>query len=97
MELNIANDSINSYAQNGEAILNKNAINTNVLVNNGETVVLGGVFEQTTSNAVTKVPFLGDLPYVGHLFKKTAKSEAKNELLIFVTPRIVNDTIVGNH
>lgn len=97
MELNIANDSINSYAQNGEAILNKNAINTNVLVNNGETVVLGGVFEQTTSNAVTKVPFLGDLPYVGRLFKKTAKSEAKNELLIFVTPRIVNDTIVGNH
>ncbi|MFX5689065.1 hypothetical protein ABTD94_21855, partial [Acinetobacter baumannii] len=52
---------------------------------------------QTTSNAVTKVPFLGDLPYVGRLFKKTAKSEAKNELLIFVTPRIVNDTIVGNH
>lgn len=97
MELNIANDSINSYAQNGEAILNKNTINTNVLVNNGETVVLGGVFEQTTNNAVTKVPFLGDLPYVGRLFKKTAKSEAKNELLIFVTPRIVNDTIVGNH
>ncbi|MAK29360.1 type IV pilus secretin PilQ family protein [Acinetobacter sp.] len=97
MELNIANDSINSYAQNGEAILNKNTINTNVLVNNGETVVLGGVFEQTTNNAVTKVPFLGDLPYVGRLFKKTAKSESKNELLIFVTPRIVNDTIVGNH
>ena len=97
MELLIANDSINSYARNGEAILNKNTINTNVLVNNGETVVLGGVFEQTTTNAVTKVPFLGDLPYVGRLFKKTAKSEAKNELLIFVTPRIVNDTIVGNH
>lgn len=97
MQLNIANDSVNSYAQNGEAILNKNTINTNVLVNNGETVVLGGVFEQTTTDAVTKVPFLGDLPYIGRLFKKTAKNESKNELLIFVTPRIVNDTLTRNH
>ena len=97
MLLDISNDSVNSYAQNGEAILNKNMINTNVLVNNGETVVLGGVFEQTTANNVTKVPFLGDLPYIGRLFRKTAKNESKNELLIFVTPRIVNDTLTRNH
>ena len=97
MKLDISNDSVNSYARNGEAILNKNTINTNVLVNNGETVVLGGVFEQTTTDEVTKVPLLGDIPYVGRLFKKTAKNEAKNELLIFVTPRIVNDTVARNH
>jgi type IV pilus assembly protein PilQ len=97
MELDINNDSINSYAKNGEAILNKNTINTNVLVDNGETVVLGGVFEQENINQQTKVPFLGDLPYVGKLFRRESKTDNKRELLIFVTPRIVNDTLTRNH
>ncbi|QXW26253.1 type IV pilus secretin PilQ family protein [Acinetobacter johnsonii] len=97
MQLNITSDSNGGYAQNGEIILNKNEINTNVLVNNGETVVLGGIFEQENNNMQTKVPFLGDIPYLGRLFRKDVKEEKKRELLIFVTPRIVNDSAVGNH
>lgn len=97
MKLNIKSDSPAGYAQNGEVILNKNEINTDVLVNNGETVVLGGIFNQETQSKQTKVPFLGDIPYVGRLFRKDLKSDAKNELLIFVTPRIVNDSVTRNH
>ncbi|WP_411691470.1 type IV pilus secretin PilQ [Acinetobacter gandensis] len=97
MKLNIKSDSPAGYAQNGEIILNKNEINTDVLVNNGETVVLGGIFNQETQSKQTKVPFLGDIPYVGRLFRKDLKSDAKNELLIFVTPRIVNDSVTRNH
>ena len=67
------------------------------MVDNGETVVLGGIFEQQTANSQTKVPFLGDIPYIGRLFRKDVKSENKRELLIFVTPRIVNDSVSRNH
>lgn len=91
LQLNVTNDSAAGYAQNGEIILNKNEVNTNVLVNDGETVVLGGVFEHTNTKTETKVPFLGDLPAVGRLFRKDVKNENKKELLIFVTPKIVND------
>ena len=97
MKLNIKSDSRAGTAPNGEIILNKNEINTDVLVDNGETVVLGGIFEQQTTNSQTKVPFLGDLPYLGRLFRKDVKSENKSELLIFVTPRIVNDSVTRNH
>jgi len=97
MQLDIAKDSIAGSAPNGELILNKNTITTNVLVNNGETVILGGVFEQTTKNEQRKVPFLGDIPYIGRLFRKDTKSDDKQELLIFVTPRIVNDSVSRNH
>lgn len=97
MKLDISKDSVAGAAPNGELILNKNNINTNVLVDNGETVILGGVFEQTTTNSQTKVPFFGDIPIVGHLFRKDVKSDDKQELLIFVTPRIVNDTLARNH
>jgi type IV pilus assembly protein PilQ len=67
------------------------------VVDNGETVVLGGIFEQENINSQTKVPFLGDLPYVGKLFRRESKQDNKRELLIFVTPRIVNDTLTRNH
>ncbi len=97
MKLDISKDSVAGAAPNGELILNKNNINTNVLVDNGETVILGGVFEQTTTNSQTKVPFFGDIPLVGRLFRKDVKSDDKQELLIFVTPRIVNDTLARNH
>lgn len=91
MQLQVTNDSAAGFARNGEIILNKNEVNTNVLVNDGETVVLGGVFEHANQNDVTKVPFFGDLPGVGRLFRKDVKTDEKKELLIFVTPRIVND------
>lgn len=66
-------------------------IDTQVTVNNGQTVVLGGVYEISNRIDAQKVPFLGDIPILGHLFKQNAKSEQKAELLIFITPRIVED------
>ncbi len=68
-------------------------IKTQVLVENGETVVLGGIFQQINTDDVTKVPLFGDLPVVGNLFKNTAKIYQKRELLIFVTPKIVAETL----
>ena len=97
MLLNITSDTPGNPTPTGQLTINKNQINTNVLVDNGETVVLGGIFEQETRNAQTKVPFLGDIPYVGRLFRKDIKSDNKRELLIFVTPRIVNDSVSRNH
>ena len=97
MQLNITNDSPGQITADGNIAINKNEINTNVLVDNGETVVLGGIFEQETRTSQTKVPFFGDIPYVGRLFRKDSKVENKKELLIFVTPRIVNDSQTRNH
>lgn len=68
-------------------------VSTQVLVDNGETIVLGGVYEQTTSNTSQRVPFLGDLPYIGFLFKQEIKLNNKNELLIFVTPKILEENL----
>jgi type IV pilus assembly protein PilQ len=68
-------------------------ISTQVLVENGETIVLGGIFQQTTADDVSKVPLLGDLPVVGHLFKNTSVISEKRELLIFVTPKILTDSL----
>ena len=68
-------------------------VNTQVLVDNGDTVVLGGVFEQETRTTTTKVPFLGDLPLVGYMFKRTSRTDLKTELLIFITPKIIKDSL----
>ncbi|VEG95593.1 type IV pilus secretin PilQ [Aeromonas encheleia] len=78
----------------GDAVsINAQSITTQVLVNNGETLVLGGIYQQTIKSDVTKVPLLGDIPGLGYLFKKTTSENKKRELLIFVTPRIVTDTL----
>ena len=66
-------------------------ITTQVLVNDGQTVVLGGVLETTKNKSTKKVPFLGDIPFLGHLFKSTADTNNKNELLIFITPKIMRE------
>jgi len=71
--------------------IDKRQVTTNVLVNNGETVVLGGVFEQTKIDSAQKVPLLGDLPLLGYLFRTDKKSNTKRELLIFVTPQILKE------
>ncbi|WP_162617338.1 type IV pilus secretin PilQ [Acinetobacter colistiniresistens] len=97
MKLNITKDSQSTPTPTGQLTINKNQIDTNVLVDNGETVVLGGIFEQENISSQVKVPFLGDLPYVGRLFRRDLKTDNKRELLIFVTPRIVNDTLTRNH
>jgi type IV pilus assembly protein PilQ len=66
-------------------------ISTQVLVENGETIVLGGIFQQTSADDVSKVPLFGDLPIVGNLFKTSQKIQEKRELLIFVTPKIITE------
>ncbi|GAB3050030.1 type IV pilus secretin PilQ family protein [Acinetobacter apis] len=91
MKLNITKDTLGILTEAGYAI-DTNMLQTNVLVGDGETVVLGGLYENTTSNGTNKVPVLGDIPVVGNLFKNKTRTEAKRELLIFITPRIVNDT-----
>ncbi|MCO8078534.1 type IV pilus secretin PilQ family protein [Acinetobacter lwoffii] len=96
MDLLINNDTLGALTAAGYRI-NRNEIKTNVLVDNGETVVLGGIYKESTSQAEKKVPFLGDIPYVGNLFKNKSRSNQKAELLIFVTPRIVNDSVSRNH
>ena len=73
--------------------INKQEVETRVLVDNGETIVLGGVYEQTKSNSVTRVPFLGDLPLVGFLFRNKREQDDKSELLIFVTPKIIKQAM----
>lgn len=79
---------------NGVPAINTNRVETKVLVDNGETAVLGGIFEETTTKSVDKVPFFGDLPLFGRLFKRTLDSTDKNELLIFISPKLLDDTLV---
>ena len=79
-----------SRSVNGVPPINKNEVDAKVLVSDGETVVIGGVFSNTQTKSVDKVPFLGDLPVVGRLFKRDLVEDKKNELLIFLTPRILN-------
>jgi len=73
--------------------LEKREVNTRVLVDNGETIVLGGVFERTRSKSEEKIPFFGDIPVVGWAFKQELKTDKKKELLIFITPKIIKDTL----
>ena len=95
MDLNVSKDSVGTiYA--GVPSINTRAINTQVLVENGETVVLGGIYEQTRSKDVSKVPLLGDIPYLGALFRHTSQVNDKVELLIFVTPKILKESL-GTH
>lgn len=89
MDLKINQDTVGSV-YSGVPSINTREINTQVLVDNGQTVVLGGVHEETNNNDTTKVPVLSDLPYLGKLFQKNVKSTNKRELLIFVTPKIMN-------
>lgn len=80
---------------NGTPTIRKNEVNAKILVNDGETVVIGGVFSNTQSRSVDKVPFLGDLPYLGRMFRRDIVSDAKSELLIFLTPRILNHQAIA--
>ncbi|MCG3858307.1 type IV pilus secretin PilQ [Psychrobacter sp. Ps2] len=76
---------------NNQVAISEDSISTNVIIEDGQTVVLGGVFKNRTSNGVDKVPFLGDLPYIGRAFRRDVRSNSKEELLIFVTPKLIND------
>ncbi|MDO4643299.1 MAG: type IV pilus secretin PilQ [Cardiobacteriaceae bacterium] len=99
MELNINNDELgNNVSVAGETSFTKNTsgVKTNVLVDNGETIVLGGVYKQTQRASTNKVPVLGDIPIIGNAFKKNSRTFNKNEMLIFVTPRIVDKRLVDS-
>jgi type IV pilus assembly protein PilQ len=92
MSLNVHKDSVGQTTLSGPSIDTKQ-VTTEVLVENGGTVVIGGIYTQDERTTVNKVPVLGDLPYLGFLFKNTLKQDNRNELLIFVTPRILKDTL----
>lgn len=94
MKLQVNKDNVNPALSTsyGLAIDTKN-VKTDVLVENGGTVVIGGIYIQEERNTVTRVPLLGDLPVVGNLFRKTDKTDNRRELLVFVTPKIVADTL----
>jgi len=82
-------------ALNGVPPIKKNEVNAKVLVSDGETIVIGGVFSNTQTKSVDKVPFLGDLPYLGRLFRRDVVADSKNELLVFLTPRIMNNSAIA--
>ena len=93
MELAIAQDSVGGTTSDGQIIIDTRKLNTTVLVGDGETIVLGGVFEETNNNDVEKVPVLGDLPLLGKLFRNKVVIEDKKELLVFITPKLINDAL----
>ena len=92
LNMAVKKDEIEGFVQSGIGDvpqINKREINTAVLIDNGQTVVIGGVYEFRDRSDVTKVPWLGDLPILGNLFKKKGRTKEKAELLIFVTPKVM--------
>ncbi len=92
MDLEVRKDSQGANTTAGPAINTQNVL-TQVLVANGETAVLGGIYEQQERNDVDKVPFFGDLPIIGNVFKRRTKQDDRTELLIFVTPKIMDESM----
>lgn len=92
LDVDVNKDSVGAETRAGFAIDTKH-IKTQVLIDNGGTVVIGGIFTQTDRSNVSKVPFFGDIPLFGNLFKTTGKVNEKTELLIFLTPKILNDKV----
>ncbi|MEY3182241.1 MAG: hypothetical protein RLZ35_226 [Pseudomonadota bacterium] len=90
MDINISNDEQGSTTSSGVPVIDTNTLNTKVLSDNGETVVLGGVFKNSLSNSQNKIPYFGDIPFLGRLFRSKSKTVTNNEILIFVTPKIVS-------
>ncbi len=93
LDLTVNQDTRGSPDVLGVPPINTRNVSTQVLVDNGETVVLGGVYSQATNYSEDRIPFFGDLPYVGFLFKRTSDSRTKSELLIFVTPKILKENL----
>ena len=96
MEVKVTKDEPDfANALNGVPPIKKNEVDAKVLVADGETIVIGGVFSNTQTKSVDTVPFLGELPYLGRLFSRDVVTDRKNELLIFLTPRILNGQAVS--
>ena len=94
LDLDVNKDSVGQATAAGFAINTKH-IRTQVLVENGGTVVIGGIFELQETDSETKVPGLGDLPGLGYLFKTKTRQSQKQEMLVFITPRMVSDRAVA--
>lgn len=92
MKLKINKDALGPSTSIGPTIKTKE-INSDVLVDNGGTVIIGGIFEQEELSGTTRVPLLGDIPYIGFLFKSTSKSEKRTELLVMITPKIIDNAV----
>jgi len=92
MDLEVNKDEVGTVFL-GIPSIDTRSVKTQVLVDNGETVVLGGIYEQSKVKGSRRVPFFGDLPYVGFLFKTNSNSDTKRELLVFVTPKIIKDSL----
>ena len=96
MEVKVTKDAPDfARALNGVPPINKNEVNAKVLVNDGETIVIGGVFSNTQTKGVEKVPLLGDLPFLGRVFRRDVVADNKAELLVFITPRIMNNQAIA--
>ncbi|MBI5462549.1 MAG: type IV pilus secretin PilQ, partial [Gammaproteobacteria bacterium] len=93
--LKVNQDTVGEVFNNVHSI-DTRAVETQVLVDNGETAVLGGIYIQENRNEVDKIPLLGDLPAVGAVFRQTRKVDNKSELLIFVTPKILKESLASN-
>ncbi len=94
MELDINKDTPNTQLSTGAGVaIDTKHVKTQVLVENGGTVVIGGIYTQDERSTTARIPFLGDIPYVGFLFKKTERKDNKTELLVFITPKIISDTV----
>ncbi len=98
LDLQINQDSVGALVPSGQGgtipTIDTTQLNTQVLVGNGETIVLGGVFRTEDVENISKVPFFGDIPYLGVFFRNTSTSKSKTETLIFITPRILADTLL---
>jgi type IV pilus assembly protein PilQ len=90
MDVDVNKDSVGQATSSGYAINTKH-VKTQVLVENGGTVVIGGIFEVNETESVNKVPLLGDIPYLGALFRNKVKTSSKTELLVFLTPKVITD------
>ena len=92
LDVDVNKDTVGVETRSGFAIDTKH-VKTQVLIDNGGTVVIGGIFQQTERDSVSKVPFFGDIPVFGNLFKTTGRTNDKTELLIFLTPKILTDKV----
>jgi type IV pilus assembly protein PilQ len=99
MSVEIRKDAVGQFVpvQGGGSVpsIDTKNVTTQIAVNNGDTAVIGGIYEETINNNVTKVPLLGDIPILGYVFKQTGKEIDKTELLIFLTPRIVKESVTA--
>lgn len=91
LDLVVTQDTVSDVQSGSAPAIDTQRIGTQVLVNNGETIVLGGIYQQSIINTISKVPVLGDIPYFGWLFRNSSQFNEKKELLIFVTPRVVTE------